>query len=220
MNTVAKGALFEDRVFDAIKRELVSERLGLLPNSCQIFKRKKYYSRNRKAYIEIDISIEVFIPNATNWSFLWAMECKDYKGSLSVSDVEEFHAKVQQIAGDNVKATLILSGALQKSALEYCKSLGIGVLRLLPDDQVQDVLFNFEILLDSVDRSNRIETEINAEYQAIKTETDETINALTELTFIGNCRDFYAVQDNSLCYDWFSLIKTTLSPALSGENYS
>ncbi|MBC6951159.1 peptidase, partial [candidate division KSB1 bacterium] len=95
MSTVAKGNQFEDRVFDAIKHELASERLGLLPKACQIFKKKKYYSKIRKADIEIDISIEVFLPNMSSWSFLWAIECKDYKGALPVNDVEEFHAKCQ-----------------------------------------------------------------------------------------------------------------------------
>jgi len=206
MNTVSKGSHFEDRVFNAIKDELVSERLGLLPNSCQIFRKKKYYSKNRKADIELDISIEVFLPNAPNWSFLWAIECKDYKGALPVNDVEEFHAKIQQIAGDNVKATLILSGALQKSALEYCKSLGIGVVRLLSDDQINLILADI------------VEIEYDAEYSSpylderdeAKLEVDNAISALTEPDFVSQDQNFFAFQKGCYYKDWFSLTKTTL----------
>lgn len=221
MNTVAKGTLFEDRVFNAIKRELVSERLGLLPNSCKIFKKKKYYSKIRKEHIEIDISIEVFLPNATNWSFLWAIECKDYKNALPVNDVEEFHAKIQQVAGDNVKATLILSGALQKGAFEYCKSLGIGVVRLLPDSEIECILREPEVILYSAEQcieadadDRAIEKETEASSQAIEAEISRTVVALTDPEF-ESVNDFFAFQNNCIYNEWFSLIKATLSPAAS-----
>lgn len=222
MNTVSKGDQFEDRVFKAIKNELVSERLGLLPKSCQIFRKKKYYSKNRKAHIEIDISIEVFLPEATDWSFLWAMECKDYKGALPVNNVEEFHAKIQQIAGDNVKATLILSGALQKSALEYCKSIGIGVVRLLPDNQIQSVLREntepYWVEEEKTEAANAIHVftepqfvDESRDFDEEKTEEANVIDALTEPEFVDGNRDFYALQNKCFYKDWFSLIEATLS---------
>lgn len=154
------------------------------------------------------------MPNATNWSFLWAMECKDYKGSLSVSDIEEFHGKIQQIAGDNVKATLIVSGALQRSAFEYCKSLGIGVVRLLPDDQIYNVLQSVEMLYDSEDQGNAKEAEIDSDRQIIETETNKNLEAITEPEFASNWRNFYALQDNRFYDDWFSLLNETLQPSL------
>lgn len=205
MNTVAKGDQFEDRVFNAIKDELVSERLGLLPKSCQIFRKKKYYSKNRKANIELDISIEVFLPNAPNWSFLWAFECKDYKSALPANDVEEFHAKIQQIAGDNVKATLILSGAMQKSALEYCKSLGIGVVRLLSDDHLCLILYDMEEMYDTEYSPRSL-----YERDEAKLEVDNDISALTKSEFVSYDQNFFAFQNGCFYKDWFSLIKTTL----------
>lgn len=225
MNTVAKGSHFEDRVFNAIKRALFSKRLGLLPNSCKIFKKKKYYSKNRKADIELDISIEVFLPNAPNWSFLWAMECKDYKSALPVNDVEEFHAKIQQIAGDNVKATLILSGALQKSALEYCKSLGIGIVRFLPNNQMGLIVCENLTPYSYVDEEKtekanviHVLTEphfvgVSRDFHEEKTEENNAIHALTEPQFVDESCDLYALQNKCFYHDWFSLIKATLVPA-------
>jgi hypothetical protein len=206
MNTVAKGSHFENRVFNAIKRELDSERLGLLPTSCKIFKKKKYYSKNRKADIELDISIEVFLPNASSWSFLWAIECKDYKGALPVNDVEEFHAKIQQIAGDNVKATLILSGALQKSALEYCKSLGIGVVRLLSNNRLLSYVAE-----QGVEYNTKRSRSYLYERDEAEIDANNPTSALTEPQFMSENQEFFAFQNNCFYKDWFSLIEATLS---------
>ncbi len=99
MSTVTKGDAFEGPVFVAIKRELEANRLGLSPSSAKVFQKKGYYSAARDGDIVVDISIEVWPPEANNWSLLWVCECKDYTGSLPVNDVEEFRAKLEQIAG-------------------------------------------------------------------------------------------------------------------------
>lgn len=195
MDTVAKGNVFEARVFEAIKRELDAERLGLSPKACEIFCKKKYYSRDRDSGIETDISIEVSLPDAPNWSLLWVIECKDYRGSLPVDDVEEFHAKVQQISGDNVKATLAVSGALQMGALKYATSKGMGVVRILPDDQISWVLYQVRLQTSS---------------SVTRLSSSEFFSALTTPDFIGKNRSFYACDDEYIYGDWFSLIKSTL----------
>lgn len=210
MSTVAKGNQFEDRVFDAIKHELASERLGLLPKACQIFKKKKYYSKIRKADIEIDVSIEVFLPNMASWSLLWAIECKDYKGALPVNDVEEFHAKIEQIAGDNVKATLVLSGVLQKSALEYCRSLGIGVVRLLSNDR----LVSYVAEEHGVYYKGKYYTKYSSAYPydliEAKIKAERVVSALTELKFTSNNQSFFALQNDRIYQDWKSLVDATI----------
>ena len=127
-------------MFEAVVRELDSGWLGLAPDRCRPFKRKGYHSRDRDDNIILDVSIEVWIPGADTWSILWACECKDYGRPLPVDDVEEFKAKLDQVAGVNKKGFLALSGAMQRSALAYARSNGIGVLRLLPDAQVTLVM--------------------------------------------------------------------------------
>ena len=141
MNTVARGNNFENRVFSALSEEVHAERLGLLPKQCTLYKKKGYYSRDRASNIIVDISIEVTLPSATDWSLLWVCECKDYSGSLPVNDVEEFKAKLDQITGKNVKGLLAVTGALQASSLAYAKAQGIGVVRLLPSDQVEWLMY-------------------------------------------------------------------------------
>jgi hypothetical protein len=136
VSTTAKGDAFEQRVFVALAEELRDERLCASPRSAKISRKKAYHSRDRNADIITDVSIEVYLPGRDRPSLIWIFECKDYAGRVPVEDIEEFHAKLQQIGEDNTKGTFVTSGALQRSALAYASCKGIGVIRLLPDDQV------------------------------------------------------------------------------------
>lgn len=140
MSTTAKGDAFEQRVYNALAEELRNERLCASPKRAKIFRKKAYYSRDRDADISTDVSIEVFFQERERPTLVWIFECKDYGGSVPVDDIEEFHAKLQQIGEDNTKGTFVTSGALQRSALAFARSKGIGVIRLLPDDQVSHVI--------------------------------------------------------------------------------
>ena len=132
MSATARGDAFEGRVYKALAEELRNERLCASPRNAKIFRKKAYYSRDRVANIITDVSIELFLPSRENPSLVWIFECKDYAGSVPVDDIEEFHSKLQQIGEDNTKGTFVTSGGLQRSALAYAKSKGIGVVRLLP----------------------------------------------------------------------------------------
>lgn len=136
MDTTARGDAFEQRVYGALVKELENERWGVSPRAARIFQRKAYHSRDRQANIVTDVSIEVFLPGRERPSLIWIFECKDYSGKIPVSDIEEFHAKLQQIGEDNTKGTFVTSGGLQRSALAYARSKGIGVVRLLPSGQI------------------------------------------------------------------------------------
>ena len=140
------GRRFEDEVYAVVER-LVSSRQFLLSEPyVKIRRRAKYYSRDREAPIECDIAVEKYLrdPDAESWlhpALIVVIECKDYRGPVPVDDVEEFHAKLQQIGADNTKGILIAhEGAFQKSALRYAQSKGIGLAIILPDSQVHYIL--------------------------------------------------------------------------------
>lgn len=87
---------------------------------------KKYFSVERQDYIIPDITIEKIVDGEI--FFIIVIECKDYAGSISVSEVEEFHAKLQQIGADNTKGVMVTcNGKYQKSAHKYAKSKGISL---------------------------------------------------------------------------------------------
>jgi hypothetical protein len=137
------GKRFELEVYNAIKSLLDNGNLGLLPNSCKIFKGKGYYSKDRDADIITDVSVEVYVGDSAIPSIIWIWECKDYGKAIPVDDIEEFHAKLSQIGGDKTKGAIITSnGAFQNGALKFASSKGIALARLLPDEQVEWIMYN------------------------------------------------------------------------------
>lgn len=195
MSSVAKGNAFENRVFAAITNELNNERLGLAPKSSSAFQKKGYYSRDRDSDIIVDISIEVWLPNADHWSMLWVFECKDYGSAIPVDDVEEFKAKLDQIAGANKKGVMVVTGALQKGALQYARANGIGIVRLLPSDQVEHLLYMMTSA--TTGESSRLNP-------------NEFYRALTIPGFVGRDRDFYAEGQGYIFGSWHPMLKEML----------
>jgi hypothetical protein len=195
MTSVSKGNAFEDRVFNAISNELKSDGLGVSPRLAKSFKKKGYYSRDRETDIVVDIAIEVWLPNADQWSLLWVCECKDYTGTVPVNDVEEFKAKLDQIAGVNKKGVMAVSGPLQQGALKYARANGIGVIRLLPDDKVEHI--SYYMTAAQLRKSKNLNP-------------TEFYEALTDSSFVGVNRNFYAEAEGYIYGSWFSILKNML----------
>jgi len=195
MSTFSQGEAFELRVYDALAEELGNERLGISPKRAQIFRKKGYHSRDRQSDIITDVSIELYLPNRQKPTLVWVFECKDYKGRVPVDDIEEFHAKLQQIGEDNTKGTFVTSGALQKSALQYAESKRIGVIRLLPSDQI--VIYMEYITAASLARQSQVNW---SEFAA----------ALTNAQHRSK-RGFFGSDDGYWFPNWHSLLSHTLA---------
>jgi len=142
INTVLKGDEFENRVFNLVYEELKNDNFIVQSKTSSIFQKKKYYSKDRDKYITTDISIETRFLNYTEYSLLIVIECKNYNNSIQVSEVEEFHSKIQQIAGDNVKGIFITNAELQLGALNYAQSKKMAVIRILPDNHFKGVTYS------------------------------------------------------------------------------
>jgi predicted helicase len=137
MTTVEKGDAFEDRVYRQFEEELKNDKLHVPSGTGRLFKKKGYFSRDRNSDIVFDLSIETWLPGADNYSLLTLVECKDYSHSIPVDDIEEFHTKVRQVTGANVKAIFVTNSSLQSGALQYAKSNKIALIRILPDNQIK-----------------------------------------------------------------------------------
>ncbi|OAT15772.1 hypothetical protein M979_3220 [Buttiauxella noackiae ATCC 51607] len=140
MNTVKKGDAFEDEVFELIKNYINSGSFWLNPKFCKFYKKKKYYSHKRSGYIVVDISIECFLDGKSEYSQLIVIECKDYKSKVPVDDVEEFESKLHQISGVNVKGIFASRTPFQSGAFNVAKNIGMALIRILPDEQIDWVL--------------------------------------------------------------------------------
>ena len=192
MSTTERGKDFEKRVYAALKRELTSEQLGLKPSACRVYLGKKYYSNDRKRMIPIDVSLEVYQPNAKTWSLLWAWECKSYTSAVPVGEIEQFWSVLSQIAGANVKGGIAISGVLQAGALEYARSRGFAIVRLLPEDKVEWLDY------------------FQPDVVSVLPSLEMCVDAITNDSFVSKDREFFCMVDDIVFDDWASLAKSVL----------
>lgn len=194
MNTLEKGNALEEQVFDLLQIELSKGRLGIDSASGKIFKKKGYYSRDREKDIIVDISIEVWPPGAQNYSLLWVCECKNYVHAVPVDDIEEFKAKLDQIAGKNIKGVMVSRNSFQSGAISFARNQGIGLVRIMPDDQVTWMM-HF-MTTDMLGASKLSSREFNS---ALSIERYQAIG-----------RSFYAAYDDYIFGNWQSLLRHSI----------
>lgn len=140
MSNTQKGNIFEKEVFDFFKAYVLNGEYSVNPDKCEFYQQKAYYSHKRKSDIKVDIAIEVHAQNKANLSLLVVVECKNYGHPVGVEDIEEFVSKLEQISGKNVKGIVFTRVGFRKGALEYARSTGIALAKLIPDEQVDWVL--------------------------------------------------------------------------------
>jgi Zn-dependent peptidase ImmA (M78 family) len=129
LSTTQKGSALERRVCDLLQAEIDADRFWAKKENCKVFWKKSYYSKDRADDIVFDVSIELYLPGAKEYSSLVLVECKNYAHAVPVDDVEEFFTKVQQVAAANVKAVVASTASFQSGARSFAKSKGIGLMR-------------------------------------------------------------------------------------------
>ncbi|MDB5131672.1 MAG: hypothetical protein JWR02_1421 [Mucilaginibacter sp.] len=142
MNTTLKGDLFEERAYHIIQTSIAEGNFGLLPESCRVSRKPPYFSKDREGDIIFDLSIEVWPKGAERCHLLYLVECKDYSGDVPVNDVEEFVAKIGQVAGEYVKGVFVTTGRMQKAALNILKNRRFMYIQVDKDDKANIVLHN------------------------------------------------------------------------------
>jgi len=130
--TKSKGIAYQLDVAKVVKAELVHGNLGLDPAQAKVHYKPSYFSRDRKKDIVFDVSVEVRRKGASEPYWVWVWECKNYNHSVPVDDVEEFHAKLEQVGADRTKGTMITPIGYDKGSIEYARSKGIGLWRYIP----------------------------------------------------------------------------------------
>lgn len=171
------GSDFEITVYKALTKALGRGELGFSPQFANVFHQPSYYSRDREKNIFFDVSVELKIQGAADPSILWIWECKDYTSLVPVDDVEEFHSKLDQVGADRTKGTIITTRGFQESALNYARSKGIGLARLMPEEQVDWVLYRTT----------------PAELISLSAGPEEIRRALTDATYKATNQDLFAL---------------------------
>lgn len=195
------GVGLENDVYQIVKNLVASGSFLVTNPHVRVHKKKGYYSKDRDANIICDVTVEKYWKDPDENpdivpAILVVIECKDYADNIPVDDVEEFHAKLQQIGADNTKGIMITrKGSFQSGALKYANSMHIGLARVLPDDQL-DFLVH---MLTPDSFSNMLNPHISAQ---------SIIQALTKYDYrSGDGQRFFSITgDSSLA----NMIKTLL----------
>jgi Restriction endonuclease len=130
---MGKGLVYERKVLNLVVNSLNAGDLGIVPAQAEVKHEPRYYSSARNKEIKFDVSIEVFRKGATIPYLVWVWECKNYTKKVPVDDVEEFHAKLNQIGANRTKGTLITPSGFDESTLQFARSEGIGLWRWIPE---------------------------------------------------------------------------------------
>ena len=140
------GLALENEVYQVVSNLVKNNNFILANPYVKVHKKKGYYSKDRESNIIFDVTVEKYWEDPDTHpgikpALIVVIECKDYAHSVPVDDVEEFHAKLQQIGADNTKGMMITrKGSFQPGALKYANSKNIGIARVLPHDQLDFLL--------------------------------------------------------------------------------
>lgn len=137
VSSTAKGNLLEQKIYDFLDNEIGQGKFWAKPECCKIFRKKGYYSRDRKKKIIFDVSIEIFLPGSIEYSILVLIECKNSGRPISVEDAEEFFSKIEQVASANGKGILAATNSFQEGTVTYSSSKGIALLRYFDESNLQ-----------------------------------------------------------------------------------
>lgn len=69
-------------------------------------------------------------PNEKDYALLFVFECKNYKGAVSIDNIEEFSSKLSQIGGHNIKGIMVTTSRYSENGLNFARAKGIGLARL------------------------------------------------------------------------------------------
>lgn len=190
MNTTKTGNDFENRVFLLIKELLEKDEFTVPGKRSRIYQKKGYYSENRKSEIIMDISIETFLPDATEYSILNVLECKFLNKNVAIDDIEEFDSKLTQIGKHNTKGFIVSNKGFGKTTIKFAKSLKIGLLKVKSNNEFEWI--NYRKKYEPIDFEND-ETEAFLAKVGNKV-CNNIANFLIEI----NAIDFYNQKDKFL----------------------
>ncbi len=130
LNTTKKGDAFEKQVYDLFSELLLNDELFVNGKRSKIFWKKSYHSNKTNANVQVDISIETYLKDANDYSFLTIIECKNYSSSVVINDIREFSSILNELGEHNTKGILITTSAFQQGAYEFAVSSKIGLARV------------------------------------------------------------------------------------------
>ncbi len=158
INTVKIWDRYENKCFNIINTALERDELCFPSNYSVIFKKRKYFSKEREKNIVFDLAVEVTPKNSEKYQLLWIIECKTYANKkVPVDDIEEFNAKVKQISGLNIKGIMITDSWFSDWAFKYAKNNNIMLINTSDDDYSIMLYRTKKFYIEKINLENDIE---------------------------------------------------------------
>jgi Zn-dependent peptidase ImmA (M78 family) len=129
------GDALEASVYRYLEAEIKADRFWLRKDTCKIFRKRRFHSRERQADITFDAAIEVYAPGTRDVCLLVLIECKDSGRKVPVDEIEEFHSKVRQVAGS--KGILVSTAGFQRGTITFAASNKIALGRYFAPNQLK-----------------------------------------------------------------------------------
>jgi Zn-dependent peptidase ImmA (M78 family) len=132
VNSTSKG----DKLEDAFHRYLIDQKdRGELvfgaypPRNCKIHKKKAYYCREREAYVEFDVVLELYRTGSDIPHLYVIFECKNHDASVSEIYVNDFSSKIGRIFPHASKGVIVVTSRLQSGAETVARNGGMGIVK-------------------------------------------------------------------------------------------
>lgn len=132
MNTSEKGNVLEDKFYDYLVDQQRRDDLvfgAYPPNLCKIFKKKKYYCKERKANVEFDVVIEFYRQDSSCMHLAVVFECKNHVSDIAEIHVNDFSTKLGRLFKHAAKGVIVVSSRLQSGAANVAKNSKIGIVK-------------------------------------------------------------------------------------------
>jgi hypothetical protein len=138
------GSSLENKVFDLVRKMLDAGELPYQPEMCRLYRRKSYFSPDRRGKVNFEDVLEVFVKDNVAGADTDAQpthviffECKDTGRNVEVGEVDEVVGRLKVSFGFSMKAYVVTRKGFSRGALETARSNGIGLLKIMPDDKVE-----------------------------------------------------------------------------------
>lgn len=142
VNTAKIGDDFENICYELIISAIKDEKFAFPLKFASVKKKAKYYSSVRDKEIVFDLAIEIWPPDATNYSNLYLIECKSYSTrKVEISDLTNFSYNVNDVAELNGKAVFITNSSYTTTDLTFAKKTGMMLIEVDQDDSLSILLY-------------------------------------------------------------------------------
>lgn len=138
LNTTAKGDAFEKRVYDIISNLLSQNEF---PANCRysvVHHKHKLRSKETSKDIIFDVVVETTMPNSTNSSMIYIIECKDYKRMVSVDRIRNLAHQMEEVGAQ--KGYIFSTSGFQSGAYDIAKTRHIGLVKVSENNALDWIL--------------------------------------------------------------------------------